>query len=179
MADTGILTPKGGKIVLFGLAGAGKTSIHHRCFLDTELPEIEKMQPTLLMSVDSPIIPFLEEELSFWDLGGQDRFRFMQESYIIGAKGALLMFDLTRMTTLDTIENWVNLLRSKNPDLPILFVGTKNDLADQIMIDDDYASQYMEEYRFFDYIKISSKTGENVHESFEVIVKEIYRLSNA
>ncbi|MHA2499504.1 MAG: ADP-ribosylation factor-like protein [Candidatus Hodarchaeales archaeon] len=74
MADTGILTPKGGKIVLFGLAGAGKTSIHHRCFLDTELPEIEKMQPTLLMSVDSPIIPFLEEELSFWDLGGQEGY---------------------------------------------------------------------------------------------------------
>ncbi len=65
---------KGGKIILFGLAGAGKTSIHHRCFLKSDIEEIEKLPPTLLMSVDSPPTPFLHEELSLWDLGGQEGY---------------------------------------------------------------------------------------------------------
>ncbi|MFX0115242.1 MAG: ADP-ribosylation factor-like protein [Candidatus Hodarchaeota archaeon] len=74
MANLGAIIPKGGKFILFGLAGAGKTSIHHRCFLKTELPDIEKLPPTLLMSVDSPQVPFLNEELSLWDLGGQEGY---------------------------------------------------------------------------------------------------------
>ena len=34
--------------------------------------------------------------LQLWDFGGQERFRFMLQSYLIGAKGALLMVDLTQ-----------------------------------------------------------------------------------
>ena len=43
--------------------------------------------------------------LQIWDLGGQERFRHLLESFIMGAKGALLLFDLTRMPKIDNILN--------------------------------------------------------------------------
>jgi GTPase SAR1 family protein len=77
-----------------------------------------------------------------WDFGGQKRFRFLLESYVLGAKGALLLFDLTRPITLEKLEEWVGICRRSDPDLPILFLGTKTDLVDDIMVDDDYALEF-------------------------------------
>ena len=111
--------------------------------------------------------------LQLWDFGGQERFRFLLESYVLGAKGALLMFDLTRPMTLENLEQWVHIVRKSDPDLPVLFIGTKLDLTEDIMVDDDYAQQYQEHFKLFDYMKISSKTGHGVHEAFEKLTRRI------
>jgi GTPase SAR1 family protein len=97
------------------------------------------------------------------------------KSYAKGAKGSLLLFDLTRPSSLGRIEQWVNICREDNPENPILFIGTKLDLKDQITIDDDIALNIKEEYGFFDYLKVSSKTGENVQLAFELLAKELVK----
>jgi Ras-related protein Rab-11A len=115
----------------------------------------------------------IEVVLQIWDFGGQERFRFLLESYAIGAKGALLLFDLTRPITLENLGQWVNICRAENPDLPILFIGSKSDLVGTINISEDYIFQIQEENNFFNFLKISSKTGENVALAFELLAKEI------
>jgi GTPase SAR1 family protein len=95
------------------------------------------------------------------------------ESYAKGSKGALLMFDLTRFQSLERLDQWIDICRSSDPDLPILFVGTKWDLKDQIQIDDEYALEIKEEHGFFDFIKVSSLTDENVDLAVEKLVKKI------
>lgn len=75
--------------------------------------------------------------------------------------------------SLEHLDQWVNLVRKSDPDLPILFLGTKNDLVSEIMIDDDYALSFKEEYGFFDYLRISSKSGENVGKAFDLITTKI------
>ncbi len=114
----------------------------------------------------------IECTLQLWDFGGQERFRFLLDSYVIGAKGALLMFDLTRMGTLKAIEQWVGILRKYDPELPILFLGTKLDLVEQISVNDEYALEFKEKYNLFDYLKISSKTGENINKALENLLKK-------
>ncbi|MHA1197292.1 MAG: GTP-binding protein [Promethearchaeota archaeon] len=111
--------------------------------------------------------------LQLWDFGGQERFRFLLESYVLGAKGALLMFDLTRPITLENLEQWVSICRKSDPSLPILFLGTKSDLVDEIMVDDDYALEFKERFNLFDYLRVSSKTGENVEKAFELLTRKI------
>ena len=111
--------------------------------------------------------------LQLWDFGGQQRFRFLLESYVLGAKGALLMFDLTRPMTLDNLEEWINIVRKSDPDLPVIFLGTKNDLTEEIMVEDDYAVSFKEHFNLIDYMRISSKTGENVQEAFNLLTKSI------
>ncbi|MDX1798463.1 MAG: hypothetical protein R3255_07430, partial [Candidatus Lokiarchaeia archaeon] len=93
--------------------------------------------------------------------------------YVLGAKGALLMFDLTRITTLENLQQWLSIVRKGDPDLPVLFLGTKVDLEGEIMVEDDYAKSFLDDFNLIDYLKISSKTGENVQKAFNILTRKI------
>ena len=41
------------------------------------------------------------------------------------------------------------------------------------MVDDDYALSFKEQFALFDFLKISSKSGENVSEVFEILTRKI------
>ena len=130
MAKSRAMTTKGRKILLFGLADAGKTSIHHRCFLNSQLADIEKNPPppTLLMSVDSPQVPFLDEVLNLWDLGGQEGYikSHLSDPQIFRNLGAIIyVVDVTNSEALPkamahfaTVED----ILSENEEQPIRFV---------------------------------------------------------
>ncbi len=113
--------------------------------------------------------------LQLWDLGGQVRFRHLLESFIMGAKGALLLFDLTRMPKIDQLLNWVNIVRMHDLDLPIILVGTKLDLEEFIAVDDESAKSIKNTFNMVDYIKTSSKTGINIEKVFDVMVQELIK----
>ena len=115
--------------------------------------------------------------LQIWDLGGQERFRHLLESFIMGAKGALLLFDLTRMPKIDNILNWVNIVRMHDFDLPILLVGTKLDLEDFIAVDDESAQSIKNAFNMIDYVKTSSKSGTNIELVFDLIVEKLMEKS--
>jgi small GTP-binding protein len=132
----------------------------------------------LNMTVDNPNGGRIETNLQLWDFGGQERFRFMLDSYVMGAKGALLLYDLTRMRTLDNLESWIEICRKHDPDLPILFVGTKLDRLEDISIADDYAREFLEPLNLFAHLKVSSKSGENVMKAFRLVVEQILKRAN-
>ena len=160
------------KILTAGEGGVGKTTLLHR-FVEGKFSAETKMTIGVEFFLKETVIDEHQCTLQLWDFGGQERFRFLLESYVLGAKGALLMFDLTRTITLDNLEQWVNIVRKGDPDLPVLFVGTKTDLVDEIMVDDDYALSFQEAFNLFDFIKISSKSGDNVQTAFERLTRKI------
>jgi small GTP-binding protein len=160
------------KILTAGEGGVGKTTLLHR-YVEGQFSAETKMTIGVEFFLKEVIFDGKQCTLQLWDFGGQERFRFLLESYVLGAKGALLMFDLTRPITLDNLEQWVNIVRKGDPDIPVLFIGTKTDLVEDIMVDDDYAQQFQEAFDLFDYMKISSKTGENVSLAFETLTKRI------
>ncbi|MHA1488677.1 MAG: Rab family GTPase [Promethearchaeota archaeon] len=160
------------KILTAGEGGVGKTTLLRR-FVEGQFSAETKMTIGVEFFLKEIELDSKQCTLQLWDFGGQDRFRFLLESYVLGAKGALLMFDLTRPITLDNLEQWVKIVRKWDPDLPILFIGTKIDLDDEIMVQDDYALSFKEQFNLFDYFKISSKSGENVSEVFKVITRKI------
>ncbi len=160
------------KILTAGEGGVGKTTLLHR-YVEGKFSAETKMTIGVEFFLKEIELDNQHCTLQLWDFGGQERFRFLLESYVLGAKGALLMFDLTRPITLENLEQWINIVKKGDPNLPILFVGTKLDLTDEIMVDDDYAMIFKESFNLLDYIKISSKTGEGVAESFEYLTKKI------
>jgi small GTP-binding protein len=160
------------KVITCGEGGVGKTTLLHRYI------EGEFLTETLMtIGVEFHLKEINIEErrilLQVWDFGGQDHFRSLLTSYARGARGALLLFDLTRPSSLNKIDQWVDICRRENPDIPIIFLGTKLDLKDQITIDDTFALYFKEKFGFFDYLKISSKTGENVNKAFELLAKKL------
>ncbi len=160
------------KILTAGEGGVGKTTLLHR-YVEGKFSAETKMTIGVEFFLKEIEVDGKQCTLQLWDFGGQERFRFLLESYVLGAKGALLMFDLTRPMTLENLGQWIEICRKGDPDLPVLFLGTKLDLVDDLMVEDDYAKQFQEEFKLFDYMKISSKTGENVADAFEKLTKKI------
>ena len=161
------------KVLTAGEGGVGKTTLLHKYIKDEFLMDT-KMTIGVEFFVKEIEMNGINFTLQLWDFGGQDRFRFMLENYVAGAKGAFLMFDLTRVSSLSNIEEWVGILRKTTPTLPILLIGTKLDLEDEIVVDDDFVEDMLlTEHNFFDYIKVSSKTGENVNKAVERLVLKI------
>ena len=165
------------KILLAGEGGVGKTTLLHR-FVDGQFSAETRMTIGVEFFLKEVEINSNHCTLQLWDFGGQQRFRFLLESYVLGAKGALLLFDLTRPITLEKLEQWVEICRKNDPDLPILFLGTKTDLVDDIMVDDEYALEFKEAFNFFDFLKVSSKSGDNVSNAFDLLAKKILERQN-
>jgi small GTP-binding protein len=162
------------KIITAGEGGVGKTTLLYRYV------EGRFLANTLMTLGVEFFMKELEIEgrrinLQIWDFGGQDHFRPLLKNYSLGARGALLLFDLTRPSSLEKIDQWVNICREENPDIPIIFLGTKLDLTESITVDDEFASKFPNKYDFFKYLKISSKTGENVNLAFELLAREMLK----
>ena len=65
-----------GKVLFFGLAGAGKTSIYKKYFLDLPIEEVMDTTPTVLFHVSKPTAKIFGKEtrVVVFDLGGQEAF---------------------------------------------------------------------------------------------------------
>ncbi|MFX1392029.1 MAG: Rab family GTPase [Promethearchaeota archaeon] len=162
------------KVLTAGEGGVGKTTLLHKYIKGQFLPET-RMTIGVEFFLKELSIDGWDIILQLWDFGGQERFRFLLDSYVTGAKGALLMFDLTRTMTLENLDQWVNICRKHNNDLPILFLGTKADLVEHIIIDEKYIMEYKEKFNLFDYMTVSALTGENVEAAFETLTRKIIK----
>ncbi|MFX1573250.1 MAG: Rab family GTPase [Promethearchaeota archaeon] len=160
------------KILTAGEGGVGKTTLLHR-YVEGKFSSETKMTIGVEFFLKEVEIDQKQCTLQLWDFGGQERFRFLLESYVLGAKGALLMFDLTRISSLENLNQWIRIVRKGDPNLPVLFLGTKLDLENEIQVDDDYAKSFLNEFNLMGFLKISSKTGENVSEAFSILTKKI------
>ncbi|MHA1468202.1 MAG: Rab family GTPase, partial [Promethearchaeota archaeon] len=162
------------KVLTGGDGGVGKTTLLHR-YVEGKFSSETKMTIGVEFFLKELMIDDQKVLLQLWDFGGQERFRFLLKSYVIGARGALLMFDLTRAMSLERIPEWVNICRKENPNLPILFLGSKADLSDDMNISKDYIMSYKEDFNLYDYLEVSSKTGQNVESAFESVTREILK----
>ncbi|MFX1496456.1 MAG: Rab family GTPase [Promethearchaeota archaeon] len=164
--------PKVFKIIIAGDGGVGKTTLLHR-YIEGKFIENLRMTIGVEFFLKTLEIDGLDITLQIWDFGGQQRFRFLLKNYARGAKGSLLLFDPTRPITLKRVGEWVEICRSEDPNLPILFIGSKSDLEESIILSDEFFANFRQTYNFFDYLRISSKTGENVDLAFRLLTKKI------
>ena len=160
------------KILITGDGGVGKTTLLHR-YLDNAFIDTTTMTVGVEFHVQEIKIRDTICSLLLWDIGGQQRFRFMVDKYIDGAKGALLLFDTTSMTSFVSVSKWEQVLRKKDKHLPILLVGTKADLDEFSMVGDYYAKLTQKRFNMVDYIKTSAKLGFNIEKVFKTLAERI------
>jgi len=115
--------------------------------------------------------------LQIWDFGGEEQFRFLLPTYARGAFGGIFMYDISRIGTTLNIREWLEVFREglfeDEKDIPVLLVGGKKDMVGDRAVEKEAALNLKEKFGFFDLIESSAKTGENVDQIFETMVKKI------
>ncbi|MHA1883462.1 MAG: Rab family GTPase [Promethearchaeota archaeon] len=164
------------KIVVAGDGGVGKTTLLYRYVEDrfsfnTKMTiGVEIFRKNLIFDSGSSCA------LQIWDFSGQERFQFLVQNFVMGAKGALVLFDLTKSPrSLTRVDDWVEIVQSQNKNIPMVLVGTKADLEDKIIITQDAIFNLMEKHKFLKYYITSSKTGLNVSEAFNLLTSELVK----
>ena len=164
------------KILITGNASVGKTSLLRR-YVDGFFDDSTIMTVGVEFFIKEIFYDDVHCTLQLWDLGGQKRFRYLLENYVMGARGALLLFDLTKMPKIGDLLEWVNIARLHDINLPILLVGSKNDLEDMVAVDDDSALHIKNTFNLIEYIKTSAKSGYNIESPFEILTKKLIEVS--
>jgi small GTP-binding protein len=168
------------KILIAGDASVGKTSLLRR-YVNDMFDESSIMTVGVdfflkKVEINDDNKKTIAFSFQLWDLGGQERFRHLMPSYVMGARAALLLIDLTKEPNMNSILEWVNIIRMHDINLPIILVGTKMDLEDCIAVDDTAALAIKETFKMIDYFKTSAKTGYNVAEVFTQLAKQLLNL---
>ncbi|MFX1257704.1 MAG: Rab family GTPase [Promethearchaeota archaeon] len=159
------------KLCIFGDGGVGKTTLINKYL--TGLFKDSKVTIGVDFKIKRLNMYEMKIALQIWDFAGEDRFRFLLPSYIKGASGGIFMYDITRHSSLDNLNEWLAVLKkglsNTEERIPILLVGGKKDLNDYKSIESEYAYELVKSYNLSGYIECSSKTGENVEKVFQYI----------
>ncbi len=157
------------KLPLFGEAGVGKSSLAKR-LCDNEFPS--EYNATKGSGFYSKTFTVQDHDLKavIFDLAGQERFFDLDGLYWDGASCALPIFDLTRRNTFQTLVEWIDTFRKKNPEAPILVVGNKKDLEEFRAVSQEEGERLADKYDAR-YMEVSAKTGSGVEKVFKKIVE--------
>ena len=92
--------------------------------------------------------------------------------YLEGANGALIIYDCTKRSSFEKLYDWIQDFKDARGDEPLLLIGNKNDLSDNIKIEESEALELAKSFNM-DFISTSAKTGTNVEEAFLNVLKTI------
>ena len=110
-------------------------------------------------------------KLQFWDLIGEERFRFLLPTYCLGANAAVLLYDVTRSQTLDNIGEWTNIVRQTSGDIPIMLVGIILKGKNERQVSAEEGENIANSRNLSGYIECNLKTGKNVEKVFEDLTR--------
>ncbi|MBN1801269.1 MAG: GTP-binding protein [Candidatus Lokiarchaeota archaeon] len=154
---------------IFGDGGVGKTTL-----LNRYLTGIFKEDSGITIGVDFHLKKIESEgkkiSLQIWDFAGEDRFRFLLPSYLMGASGGIFMFDITRYSSLKNFDDWLRIVDqgtlANEEHIPVLMVGSKLDLSHMRAVSSEEAIEMAKNNGLYGYVECSSKTGQNVENIF-------------
>lgn len=156
------------KIVVLGEGGVGKTTLA-KTYTDNSF--FTRAKQTIAVEFHSKVLldySSTKNKLQIWDLGGQEQFKNMGvfKEFCRGADAALLCFDLTDLSTLFSIPEWLDFIES---DVPKFLIGTKSDISSPEEREFDLIS-FQQKFHFIASFKCSSKNVNSVIEIFETIL---------
>jgi len=149
------------KIILVGDSGVGKSAFLERLAQNSFT---DAYQHTI--GVDFRLYPLTMEDgksvkLQIWDTAGQERYRTIISGYYRGSHGILLLFDVSDLSSFDSIQNWLKEIRvHSTKDIPIFLVGAKADLQAKRKVTREEAQALAEDLDLA-YLECSSKLQES------------------
>lgn len=164
------------KIVILGNAAVGKTSLINQ-FIEGSFQEDYK--PTLGANIIRKDVNLKNTKvrLIMWDLAGQEKYRVVRSMYFQGCVGALLVYDVTRYNTLESIDSkWLrDFKKYVKKEGVFVLIGNKSDLKDQRVVTKERGKELARKINASNFIETSAKLGENIEKAFSLLVEQILR----
>ena len=161
------------KIVIVGESAVGKTALLYKysegIFKNGLISTIGLDFRTKIVDVEG--VPV---RLQVWDTAGQERFRTLSKQLFRGAKGIVLVFDITNRKSYEQLNYWISSFESYGVrEEGVLIIGNKVDLEDIRQVTNREASSLATDHSY-NYIEASAKNGTNVNEAFGLLAREIH-----
>ena len=159
------------KIVLVGDYGVGKSTSIHR-FVEDKFRA--NYVPTLGVQITKKSFEIDEHsiDLMIWDVAGQDRYLMVRQRFYDGAQGILMLYDITRKSSLDNIKRWHKEVIKHTGSIPVILIGNKIDLEDKREVYEDDVNGILQENNIDVKLKIetSAKEGLKTEKAFLFLV---------
>lgn len=166
------------KICMVGDFSVGKTSLIRR-FVDRQFSD--KYLSTVGVKISRKAVELEGGEgdkktiqLLIWDIEGQTKFKAIAPSYLQGSKGVIIVADVSRQETIESLPNHINLFLSVNPKGWMIIALNKSDLVEEEKLEKLLQSnQFEEQERVITVYSTSAKTGDNVDLIFQDLSSKI------
>jgi small GTP-binding protein len=170
------------KITVIGDGQVGKTSLITKFTQGSFVKDYVKTLGAQFTKFDREIEGD-EARLLFWDIAGQDDFRFLLPSFYRESNAAIIVYSLEEnelgRRSFEHIANWHENIKKFCGEIPIILFGNKVDLVKEDEIDNSEVQEYVETEKFLGFYLTSAKTGKRVHDAFNAIIDELYYKSKA
>lgn len=165
------------KVLVIGDFGVGKTSLIRRYTEGVFNPAYK-----ITIGVDFSLKHLVWNNkkhitLQLWDIAGHERFGYMTRVYYKYATAAVIVFDLSRPATLQSVLKWKADLCAKvsqpsGRPLPVLLVANKCDLEAH-PYNDRFLSAFCQEHGLAGWFPTSAKEDININEAMRCLVEEV------
>lgn len=161
------------KVVLIGDSAVGKSNLLSR-YARNEFHTNSKATIGVEFQTQSMEFDGKEIKAQIWDTAGQERFRAVTSAYYRGAVGALVVYDITRRHTFESVSRWLDELKMHSDmNVVTMLVGNKCDLESLREVPIEESKALAEAEKLF-FIETSALNATNVNDAFQIVIREVY-----
>ena len=162
------------KIVLIGDTSVGKTNILSK-YLSNEFDPDSKATVGVEFGTKNFKIENNIVKVQIWDTAGQERYRSITNAYYKGAKGSLLVYDITNPKTFENLDKWLSDLKTNGDEnISIVLLGNKSDLESERKITLEQGKEKAEFYKLA-FMETSALNGNNIERAFNELISDVYK----
>mmetsp|Transcript_6245 Transcript_6245/g.9066 ORF Transcript_6245/g.9066 Transcript_6245/m.9066 type:complete len:226 (+) Transcript_6245:89-766(+) len=163
------------KLLMIGDAGVGKSSMLLR-FTDDSFDEHIQSTIGVDFKVKHVDASGKRVKLTIWDTAGQERFRTLTSSYYRGAQGVVMVYDVTRRDSFESLDQWLKEVKLYSPNngegVVKLLVGNKIDREEERAVSREEAENWARSQGML-FLEASAKTKAGIRQCFMEIVHKI------